>query len=154
MKPELEVLISQSLTALGFDLVELRVKGSKQRPIIDVRMEKIDGEKVTIDDCARVSRSLENALEPVADDLGDYVLEVSSPGVERPLRKPQDWKRFVGRSVSVLSPVLNGRQELDLVDVEGEQGSEVAVLKDKRGSDIRVPLAEVKEARLVFHWKR
>ena len=154
VKTELEALVSQSLTANGFGLVELSVKGSKRRPVFDIRMERSDGEKVSINDCAQVSRLLEEQLEPLAAKLGDYVLEVSSPGVERPLRRPEDWKRFVGRTVNVLSPVLNGRHDMDLIEVEGTQGSEVAVLRDKRGSDIRVPLAEVKEARLVFHWKR
>jgi ribosome maturation factor RimP len=154
VKTELEALVLEVLTALGFDLVELAVKGSRQRPVFDIRIEKKDGEKVTINDCAAASRAIEERIEPVASSFGNYVLEVSSPGLERRLNRPQDWRRFVGRPVSVLAPVLRGRHELDLIAVEGDEGSEVAVLKDKKGSDIRVPLAEVKEARLVFHWKR
>jgi ribosome maturation factor RimP len=154
VKTELEVKVSEALTALGFELVELSVKGSKRRPVLDIRMDRIDGEKVTVNDCATVSRALEDRLVPLEPELGDYVLEVSSPGVERPLRRPEDWKRFTGRTVSVLSHLLNGRHELDLLGVEGERGSEVALFRDKRGSDIRVPLADIKEARLVFHWKR
>ncbi len=154
VKTELEVIVNQSLTALGFELVELLVKGSKRRPVIDVRMDRNDGEKVSVNDCVLVSRALEDSIEPMAGRLGDYVLEVSSAGVERPLKRPHDWKRFVGRSVSVLSPALQGRHEMELLGVEGDQGAEVALLRNKQGLDIRVPLAEVKEARLVFHWKR
>jgi ribosome maturation factor RimP len=154
VKTELEVVVTQSLAALGFDLVELMVKGSKRRPVFDVRIEKEGGEAVSVNDCAQVSRALETSLDALGEKLGDYVLEVSSPGVERSLRRPQDWKRFVGRSVSVLSPVLSGRHEMELLGVEGEDGAEVALLRNKQGSDIRVPLADVKEARLVFHWKR
>src|SRR5215207_6280593 len=81
VKRELEVTVSEALTVLGFDLVELSVKGSKRRPVIDVRIDKIDGEKVTVNDCAVVSRALEERLVPLESELGDYVLEVSSPGV-------------------------------------------------------------------------
>jgi ribosome maturation factor RimP len=119
-------------------------------------MEKLDGEKVSVDDCAHVSRLLQQRLDEAFAALGDYVLEVSSAGLERPLRRPSDWRRFTGHTVSVLSATLGGRRELELVAVEMVEngGAEVAVLRDKTGSDIRVPLAEVKEARLVFNWKR
>jgi ribosome maturation factor RimP len=156
VKTELEVLVNTTLSELGLDLVELRLGGSRRRPVIDVRMEKLDGEKVSVDDCARVSRLLQQRLDEGFAALGDYVLEVSSAGLERPLKRPSDWRRFTGRTVSVLSATLGGRRELELVAVEMAEngGAEVAVLRDKTGADIRVPLAEVKEARLVFNWKR
>ena len=115
-------------------------------------MDRRDGEKVTVDDCARASRALEARLETDKLVAERYVLEVSSPGVERPLRNVADWRRFVGRQASVNSPALNGRAEYEIVGIEGESGAEVAVLRDRKGAEHRVPLAEVKDARLAFHW--
>jgi ribosome maturation factor RimP len=156
VKTELEVLIGTTLSELGLDLVELRIGGSARRPLIDVRMDRLDGGRVSVDDCAAVSRVLQQRLDGDPSAPGDYVLEVSSAGLERRLKRAADWKRFVGRTVSVLSPAVGGRRELELAGFENAEveGSEVAVLRGSRGEEFRVPLSEVKEARLVFHWKR
>lgn len=82
------------------------------------------------------------------------MLEVSSPGVERPLRHAADWRRFVGRRASVSSRAVGGRIEGDIVGLAGEEGALVAVLRDQRGTEHRVPLADIKEARLVFVWNK
>jgi ribosome maturation factor RimP len=145
-------VVSRELDQLGLDLVELRVGGSRARPTLQLRIDRRDGQQVTVDDCAVASRAIEARLD-AGQEVGDrYVLEVSSPGVERPLKKVADWRRFVGRRASVLSPALGGREEVELLGVEGEEGAEVVVVRTARGIEQRVPLAEVKEARLAFHW--
>ena len=149
MNDELERLVNEELGALGFALVELRRGGTKSRPLIEVRIERAGGETVTIDDCATASRAIEARLD-AGDVVSDrYVLQVSSPG-DRPLRGPADWRRFVGRWANVLSPEHGGRFEAEVVAVEGEAGDEVVVLKPEKGELRRVPLADVKEARLAF----
>jgi ribosome maturation factor RimP len=105
-----------------------------------------------VEDCATVSRALEPVLDASTLLPERYVLEVSSPGVERPLKRPADWQRFVGRKAKVLSPLLGGRVEIEIVGLEGEAGAETAVVRDARGVEHRLPLTEVKEARLAFHW--
>lgn len=152
MNDALEGLVTATLDGMQLDLVEVRRGGSRSRPTIDVRMERRDGRAVTVDDCARASRALEARLD--ADgNLGErYVLEVSSPGVERPLLKPADWRRFAGQKVKVLSDALGGRQEVEIVALEGDPGAEVVVVRDGRGAERRVSLAQVREARLAFHW--
>ena len=107
-----------------------------------------------MDDCALVSRALEARLDQGELIAERYVLEVSSPGVERPLKKPGDWRRFVGRSARVSSPALGSKVEVELVAVEGEPGAEVAVVRGAKGAEHRIPLADVTDARLVFHWKQ
>jgi len=154
MNQALEALISQSVSALGYDLVEARKGGAARRPIIDVRIDRRDGERVSVDDCARVSRALEPTIELSGLAGQDYVLEVSSPGVERPLRTAQDWRRFAGRPASVSSPSLGGRLEVEVVGVSDADGTEVAVMVDSRGTEHRVPLAQVRDARLVFRWDK
>ena len=148
----LEGLVTATLDEMELDLVEVRRGGSRARPTIDVRIERRDGQTVTVDDCARASRALEARLD-AEGSLGErYVLEVSSPGVERPLRKPADWKRFAGRKAKVLSEALGGREEVEIVALEGDAGAEIVVVRDGRGAERRVPLAQVREARLAFHW--
>jgi ribosome maturation factor RimP len=153
MRQVIEPIVVQELAALGLELFELTVKGSKSRPVLDVRIDWPDGHKVTIDDCARASRAIEKVLDERRVAGEHYVLECSSPGMERPLRKADDWRRFTGRLASVNSPTLSGRVEAEIVGLEGEPGAEIAVLRDAKG-DHRVALADVKDARLAFHWKR
>ncbi len=150
VKDALEAVVVAELDAVGYDLVELRHGGTRSRPLIEVRIDRRDEAKVTVEDCARASRAIEARLEGSALVSPEYVLQVSSPG-ERPLRTAAEWRRFVGRWASVLSPEHGGRFEAKIVAVEGEEGSEVAVLESKPGEHRRVPLAVVKEARLAFH---
>lgn len=160
MSSELEAFVQQQVDGLGYDLVEFRRGGTRTRPLLDIRIDRRDGQRVSIDDCAFVSRSLEQRLDN-ADLAGmEYVLEVSSPGVERPLRSVSDWRRFVGRRVRVKTRgfadtgVAPGSYELDLVDVEGDDDAAVAVLTDGNENLSRIRLADVIEARLVFVWNR
>src|SRR6476619_325964 len=98
MNETLETLVAAEIKPLGLELFELKVGGGKGRPVLDVRVEREDGERVTVDICAAASRAIEGRLD--AENFGDqrYVLEVSSPGIERPLRNGKDWKKFVGRT--------------------------------------------------------
>lgn len=150
-----EPIVAQELDTLGFDLVELRRGGSKARPTLEIRIDRRDGTKVTIEDCARASRALEARLEQEAVVGEQYVLEVSSPGADRPLRSAADWRRFVGRRATVTSAGLaGGKQEVEILALEGEEGAEVAMVRDPKGREVQIPLAEITQARLAFHWKR
>jgi ribosome maturation factor RimP len=149
---DLEKLVDQEVGAAGYEVVELRKGGSRSRPTLEVRIDRTDGERVTVDDCATVSRALEQVLDGSALVSERYVLEVSSPGVERPLKRPADWRRFVGRQAKVLSPQLGGRVEIEIIGLEGEGGEEAVIVRDAHGTEHRLPLTDVKEARLAFHW--
>ncbi|MCA0376112.1 MAG: ribosome maturation factor RimP [Gemmatimonadetes bacterium] len=151
----IEPVVVQELDSLGFDLVELRRGGSRARPVLEVRIDRRDGDKITVDDCARASRALEARLESAAMVGAQYVLEVSSPGADRPLRHAADWRRFVGRRATVTSGLLaGGKQEVEILALEGEAGAEVARVRDGKGREVDVPLAQVTQARLAFHWNR
>lgn len=122
--------------------------------MVEVRIDRRDGEKVTVDDCARASRALEAHLDN--GELGDrYELQVSSPGADRPLKTERDWRRFVGHRATVKSARLDGggRREVEIVGVEGGDGDWVIVLRAEK-IEHRVPLSEIDEARLAFHWNR
>ncbi len=159
MSNALQDIVKTELIPLGFELFELRTGGTKNRPVMDVRIDRTDGEKVTVDDCARASRAIEARLDEASYAGARYVLEVSSPGVERPLRNAADWRRFVGRDAVMTSDAVRGgpdagSREVRITAVEGGDGEEVIVAEDGGGRSLRVPLAAVRKARLAFNWKR
>ncbi len=155
MKETLQRIVTEELAPLGLELVEFKVGGSKGRPVLDIRIDRLDLEKVQVGDCERASRAIEARFDADPALVTDrYVLEVSSPGMERPLRHAGDWRRFVGRLASVNSLVLHGRQEMTIVAVDGDEGSESLTLRDQqKGTEVVVALKDVTDARLAFHWK-
>jgi ribosome maturation factor RimP len=144
--------IRDHVAGLGFELVDLRRTGTLQRPILQVRVDRPDsrpGQGVTAEDCAGISRSLERFLESRAMVGPRYVLEVSSPGLERPLRWPEHWRRFVGQRVRIRAPALGGRRVVEIVAVPDD--AHVVVRADD-GSETSLILDEVAEANLVVDW--
>ena len=153
MKDALELIVNEELISLGYDLVEFRRGGSRNRPILDIRIDRTDLQKVSVDDCAKVSRALEAKLDVHAELKNTrYVLEVSSPGLDRKLSRPGDFKRFAGRKANVKSPALGGRAEVEILGVDGPAGAEVITVRDAAGVEHRVALTDVVEARLAIHW--
>ncbi len=150
MNDELEHLVVHALAEVEFDLVEMRRGGTRSRPVLEVRIDRRDGQTVTVDDCARASRALEARLDDGSLVADRYVLQVSSPG-ERPLRTPAEWRRFVGRWANVLAPEFGGRLEGEILAFD-EDGEAAVTLRPERGDAKRIPLAAVKEARLAFRF--
>ena len=105
MNEALETIVANEIRPLGLELFELKVGRNKGRPVLDVRIEREDGQQVTVDNCAAASRAIEARLD-ANDFVGKrYVLEVSSPGIERPLRNARDWRRFSGQKAVVTTNV-------------------------------------------------
>lgn len=159
MSEALQDIVVKELEPLGLELFELQSRGTRSRPVLDVRIERHDGEKVTVEDCARASRAIEARLDEGGMVGVRYVLEVSSPGIERPIKNARDWSKFAGRDVVVTAdaagdqPELSSR-EMRIIGLEGEAGTEIVVLEDAAGRSYSVPLAAVRKARLAFNWKR
>jgi ribosome maturation factor RimP len=143
------VPIRDHIAGLGFELVDLRRTGTLQRPILQVRVDRPDsrpGQGITADDCAGISRSLERFLESRAMVGPRYVLEVSSPGLERPLRWPEHWRRFIGRQARVRAESLTGRQRVEILAVTDDDR---VIVRREDGSEISLPLEEIREATLI-----
>jgi ribosome maturation factor RimP len=141
--------IRDHVAELGFELVDLRRTGTLQRPILQVRVDRPDsrpGQGITADDCARISRSLERFLESRAMVGPRYVLEVSSPGLERPLRWPEHWRRFVGRHARIRAESLRGRNRFEILSVPDEDH---VVLRREDGSEVTLAFDAIREATLV-----
>jgi ribosome maturation factor RimP len=146
--------IRDHLAGLGFELVDLRRTGTLQRPILQVRVDRPDsrpGQGVTAEDCAGISRSLERFLESRAMVGPRYVLEVSSPGLERPLRWPEHWRRFVGERVRVRAAPLGGRRTVHIVGVPDDGH---VIVRGEDGAETTLPLDAIAEATLVVDWDR
>jgi len=135
------------LDALGLELADLRIGGTQARPLVQVRIEWPPGEpprRVTVDDCAMASRALETWLD-AGGPLGPrYALEVSSPGLDRPLRWHRHWVRFVGREVQATVAGL-GRVRARIVAVPDEA---TVVLQPAGAAPRPVPLTGIRDARL------
>lgn len=161
MDQSLEAEMEQHLEALGYELVELERAGSARRPILRLRIDRPQegavSSEVTVEDCTRVSRALEAWLDEQPGLAPTYVLEVSSPGVERPLVRPRDFRRFAGQPVALLGKsALAGRTkrlEGELLGLHDEGGADEAVrLRLKGGEEVTVPRSEISRAHLVFRW--
>src|SRR6478672_4851378 len=145
--------IRAHIAGLGFELVDLRRVGTVERPILQVRVDRPDsrpGHGITADDCAGISRSLERFLESSAMVGPRYVLEVSSPGIERPLRWPEHWRRFVGHRARLRAAGLAGRPTVEIVAVP-DDGHVVVRLPD--GAEQTLALDAIREARLAVDWQ-
>ncbi|HWA43471.1 MAG TPA: ribosome maturation factor RimP [Hypericibacter adhaerens] len=146
---QIEQMIEPSLAAMGYEVVRVQLSGGQQRPTLQIMIERSDGREITVDDCAESSRAI-SALLDVEDPLpGAYELEVSSPGIDRPLTRPKDFDRFAGHlaRIETRRPV-EGRKRFQ-GRLVGRAGEEVVVaLTD--GGEARLPMTEIAKAKLVL----
>ncbi len=132
------------LEALGFDLADLRIGGTPNRPLVQVRID-CPPRNVTVEDCSGVSRALEQWLDAGGPLGNKYVLEVSSPGIERPVRWHRHWVQFVGRDVKVKLAGM-GRVRARIVAVPD---LDTVVLAPENGVERAYRVEEIRDARLV-----
>ena len=156
MEDNLASLITEvrnRVAELGYELVDLRKRGSRGRPVLQVRVDRSDsapGGGITHADCSLVSRALELWLDEVRALGEGYVLEVSSPGVERPIRWPEHWSRFRGHEVNIRL-TGRGRIRATIVDVIND-GTHVLLRPEGTTDDVAVPLEDVRDATLAVNW--
>jgi ribosome maturation factor RimP len=154
----LEQQLEQHVEALGYELVDLERAGSRARPILRLRIDRPEGDQgVGLEDCARVSRALEAELDADERLSERYTLEVSSPGVERPLRRDRDFERFAGQEIAVQGPeVLAGRARRlqgELLGLVQDASGAAVRLRLPDGAEIDIPRTEIGRAHLIFRWQ-
>jgi ribosome maturation factor RimP len=144
---EIAQMIEPSLAAMGYRLVRVVVT-SGRRATLQVMAERIDDAPMSVDDCALISRSV-SALLDVADPIADaYLLEISSPGIDRPLVRPEDYDRFSGFEARIeLTEPFAGRKRFR-GRLLGTADGEVRLATE--AGEARLPLASVARARLVL----
>ena len=155
----LEQALEERTEAMGFELVELERAGSKARPVLRVRVDRPDskpGDGISLEECARVSRALEEYLDALPALARNYVLEVSSPGVERPLVRRGDYDRFRGHEVAVrgYAPLAGRGRRLqgELLGLEEGPDGDGVRLRLEDGEEVVVPREGIARAHLVFRW--
>ncbi|MEO8200836.1 MAG: hypothetical protein ABI679_09980, partial [Gemmatimonadota bacterium] len=143
--------IRQQVAELGFELVDLRHSGPTLHPQLQVRIDRPDsspGHGVTAEDCVRVSRALERFLEARGAVGPRYVLQVSSPGLERPVRWPEHWRRFAGQQVRIKG-ALASRSPATIVDVPDDGHVR---LRFADGGEDTIALDRIRDATLLYVW--
>lgn len=135
------------VTALGMELVETQFRLEGQRWVLRFFIDRAGG--VTVDDCAAVSRRLDDWLEEEALIRHAYTLEVSSPGLERPLRKPEDFVRFAGRRVRLRLHRDEGQGKTLCGTLLGLENGEIALLMDNK-EKLGLRMEQIAKARLTL----
>ena len=134
---------------MGFEVVRVAITGEGGRRCLQVMADRLDGEQIDIDDCAAISRTLSDEFE-IEDPIdGQYNLEVSSAGIDRPLTRPKDFTTFVGYEVKIQTarPVEGRKKFCGILD---GLSSDDSVMMTVDGEKTSLPLSEVSRAQLVL----
>jgi len=129
----------------GMELVFIEFRREPQGRVLRLYIDKSNG--VTLDDCALISGELGDILDATMEDIGPYSLEVSSPGVNRPLGRPEDYNRFKGQRVHIKTrQPIDGRKNYRGLLRGMVEGMVTVVCENK---EISIPILEISIARLV-----
>ena len=159
-------MVEPEAQALGFDLVRVKIFGRSEagggiseagdeERALQIMAERPETGQLVIDDCAALSRRISDRIDQLEDQgveliEGAYRLEVSSPGIDRPLTRPKDYANWAGHEarVQLANPVEGNRKTLqgDLVGIEGD----TVTLEDKKSGTVQFALADVISAKLVL----
>lgn len=143
---DIEELLNPSLEAMGFELVRLRLLGSGGGRTLEIMAERPDG-TMTIDDCAEVSKTVAAILDIEDPIPGEYVLEVTSPGIDRPLTREKDFERFRGFEARIDTiEAIDGKRRIHGC-IDGLSDGQV-VITGEDGTH-RIAQADIRSARLV-----
>ena len=147
LKAKIQELAEQTAASMGLEIILVEIKGGSDRPIVRTYIDQPGG--VTLDDCERLSKRLSVVLDVEDWIPGSYTLEVSSPGLDRPLVKEADFARFAGRSARVRTRLPMGGQRnfrgKILKVAMGKVELEVAP-----GRKVDIEVADIEKANLVI----
>ena len=135
------------MTDMGYELVRVMSTGGR-RPTLQIMAERIDRAGMTVDDCAEISRAVSVLLDVDDPIAGAYQLEVSSPGIDRPLMKPADFERFAGFEARVETDRLIDGQRRFRGRLLGLENDHVRLTQPEGAKDI--PLGAIRKAKLVL----
>ena len=144
----LNELIEPICAQKGYDLVRLQLSGGNMRKVLQIMAERKDRKAMTVEDCAELSRAISPVLDEKDPIEDNYTLEVSSPGIDRPLIKLDDFDRFKGfeAKVEALS-LINGRKRFS-GRLRGIDGTDVILSFEN--DDVRIPFNQIAKAKLVL----
>ena len=143
-----ETIIAPTLQDMGFDLVRVRISGA-QRRTLQIMAERLDDGTMTVEDCAAISRAVSTLLDVEDPIKGSYTLEVSSPGLDRPLTRPKDYTRFAGLEAKIeLREPMDGQRRFR-GRIAGLADDQVQL--DTEDTRIAIPYADIERAKLILN---
>lgn len=141
-------LIEPEAEGLGYRIVRVRLSGNRRKRL-QVMAERISDGYMDVDDCARLSRAFSPVLDLEDPIAGEYDLEISSPGIDRPLMRLEDFERFAGHEAKLETAMMvDGRRRFKGV-VGGVDGDDIKLIMPE-GDEIRFKLASLSDARLLL----
>ena len=153
---QIEKLIQPLLEDLGCELVDLEYQREQRGWVLRFFLDKVGG--INLDDCAMASREISSLLDVENVITTAYSLEVSSPGIERPLKKPEDFKRFSGQLAKIktldsIDPDASGKNRKTFIGtLSGLEGDEILLILKNTTDAIRIPLQQIDKANLKYEF--
>jgi ribosome maturation factor RimP len=148
---QIRQLAEPVLVSVGLELIQVECLKMKARWVVRIYMDREQG-GVTLDDCALISNQLGDLLDVHDVPPGPYTLEVSSPGLDRPLQRDKDFLKYLGSRINLrLREKIDGRRHLcgELTDYEDEDGRKILVVRES-GKTHRIPREAVLRANLEY----
>ena len=149
IEQKIEQEITPSLTDMGYEIVRVSLQGGDIKTI-QVMAERLDRKEMTLNDCTQISRTVSALMDVMDPFSGRWTLEVSSPGIDRPLLKPADYERFMGKEAKIETHAdLNGRKRfkgrlLKLNDLKN------GVVLHVDGDDVELMFDNIHKAKLIL----
>lgn len=145
---KIEKIVLPVLKEMELELVDIEYLQEGGYWYVRIYIEKLDGD-VSLDDCAKVSMTVEDDIDKLIDKK--FFLEISSPGVERPLKKEKDFVRFTGSKIKVsLKHKINEKKNFEGILSRFEEGTLFLLIED---AELEVPFKEIRKANLVYDFK-
>lgn len=157
VKSKLEQSIIDALeeraAAYDIDIVDVEIVGATKAPCIRVRLDKLSGDSINLDEVTAQTAWVSDCIEALDPIESAYTLEVSSPGMNRPLRRPSDFFRFAGEPVELTTTATEGRRSYKGTIAEAHDTS--VTLELEEGETVTISYDEVKKCTLkpVFDFK-
>ncbi len=149
MIARIEQLIAPAVEDMGFTIVRIQQRDSEGRNTLQILAEPQDGSALTMEHCVELTHTI-SALLDVEDPItGAYALEVSSPGVDRPLTRPEDYRRFAGREIKLETHQLVQDRKRFKGRLHGLATDGASISLTMEEVVYHIPLADVKDARLI-----
>jgi len=148
---KIENTINPVAESMGFEIVRILMVGSG-KPTMQIMAERPQDGQITIDECRKLSQAISAVLD-VEEVMGDkaYFLEVSSPGVDRPLTRVKDFKHYTGKSAKIeIEPAIEGRKRFKGI-LNGIKGDNIILSieqENEKNIDIEIPFSYVEKAKL------
>ncbi|WP_159994741.1 ribosome maturation factor RimP [Roseomonas sp. 18066] len=148
LEARITAAIAPTLAGMGYEIVRVQIQG-KQTPTVQIMADRADGSLIGVGDCEAISHAVGAVLDVDDPFTGEWHLEVSSAGIDRPLTRIKDWNRFAGHvGIAEMSIPFDGRRRFRGVLLGAD--AETARLKLEDGTEVALPRADIRRAKLVL----